>query len=47
MDQTLRAIQTKFTIPTYIGDEKMCREAIDAYKKWILIRNLRSSNIIH
>ncbi|EEQ3067943.1 host cell division inhibitory peptide Kil, partial [Escherichia coli] len=27
MDQTLMAIQTKFTIATFIGDEKMFREA--------------------
>ncbi|EFM7391544.1 host cell division inhibitory peptide Kil, partial [Escherichia coli] len=27
MDQTLVAIQTKFTIATFIGDEKMFREA--------------------
>lgn len=26
------AIQTKFTIATFIGDEKMFREAVDAYK---------------
>ncbi|EFD7439635.1 host cell division inhibitory peptide Kil, partial [Escherichia coli] len=26
MDQTLMAIQTKFTIATFIGDEKMFRE---------------------
>lgn len=32
MDQTLMAIQTKFTIATFIGDEKMFREAVDAYK---------------
>ncbi|EFG3697355.1 host cell division inhibitory peptide Kil, partial [Escherichia coli] len=25
MDQTLMAIQTKFTIATFIGDEKMFR----------------------
>ena len=37
MDQTIMAIQTKFTIATFIGDEKMFREAVDAYKKWILI----------
>ncbi|EHV43190.1 putative host-nuclease inhibitor protein Gam [Escherichia coli DEC5C] len=43
MDQTLMAIQTKFTIATFIGDEKMFREAVDAYKKWILILKLRSS----
>ena len=29
MDQTLMAIQTKFTIATFIGDEKMFREAVD------------------
>ncbi|EPM7990321.1 host cell division inhibitory peptide Kil, partial [Escherichia coli] len=28
MDQTIMAIQTKFTIATYIGDEKMFREAV-------------------
>ncbi|WP_122995013.1 host cell division inhibitory peptide Kil [Escherichia coli] len=28
MDQTLMAIQTKFTIATFIGDEKMFREAV-------------------
>ncbi|EIV7826138.1 host cell division inhibitory peptide Kil [Escherichia coli] len=28
MDKTLMAIQTKFTIATFIGDEKMFREAI-------------------
>ncbi|SQD05771.1 Kil protein of bacteriphage BP-933W [Escherichia coli] len=33
MDQTIMAIQTKFTIATFIGDEKMFREAVDAYKK--------------
>lgn len=33
MDQTLMVIQTKFTIATFIGDEKMFREAVDAYKK--------------
>ncbi|EEC8570923.1 host cell division inhibitory peptide Kil, partial [Escherichia coli] len=27
MDKTLMAIQTKFTIATFIGDEKMFREA--------------------
>ncbi|EFX07686.1 lambda Kil [Escherichia coli O157:H7 str. G5101] len=47
MDQTLMAIQTKFTIATFIGDEKMFREAVDAYKKWILILKLRSSKSIH
>ena len=47
MDQTLMAIQTKFTIATFIGDEKMFREAVDAYKKWILILKLRSSRSIH
>ncbi|EFK2131754.1 host cell division inhibitory peptide Kil, partial [Escherichia coli] len=26
MDQTIIAIQTKFTIATFIGDEKMFRE---------------------
>ncbi|EFL5637187.1 host cell division inhibitory peptide Kil, partial [Escherichia coli] len=26
MDKTLMAIQTKFTIATFIGDEKMFRE---------------------
>ena len=40
-------IQTKFTIATFIGDEKMFREAVDAYKKWILILKLRSSKSIH
>ncbi|HBA4239976.1 TPA: host cell division inhibitory peptide Kil [Escherichia coli] len=30
MDQTLMVIQTKFTIATFIGDEKMFREAVDA-----------------
>ncbi|BDN40448.1 hypothetical protein CEC96047_30270 [Escherichia coli] len=45
MDQTLMAIQTKFTIATFIGDEKMFREAVDAYKKWILIQKLRSSKM--
>lgn len=39
--------QTKFTIATFIGDEKMFREAVDAYKKWILILKLRSSKSIH
>ncbi len=34
MDKTLMAIQTKFTIATFIGDEKMFREAIEAYRKW-------------
>ena len=34
MDKTLLAIQTKFTIATFIGDEKMFREAIEAYRKW-------------
>lgn len=34
MDKTLIAIQTKFTIATFIGDEKMFREAIEAYRKW-------------
>lgn len=43
MDKKLMAIQTKFTIATFIGDEKMFREAVDAYKKWILILKLRSS----
>ena len=33
MDKKLMAIQTKFTIATFIGDEKMFREAVDAYKK--------------
>ncbi|EED0126308.1 host cell division inhibitory peptide Kil [Escherichia coli] len=47
MDQTIMAIQTKFTIATFIGDEKMFREAVDAYKKWILIQKLRSSKSIH
>lgn len=47
MDQTLMAIQTKFTIATFIGDEKMFREAVDTYKKWILILKLRSSKSIH
>lgn len=47
MDQTLMAIQTKFTIATFIGDEKMFSEAVDAYKKWILMLKLRSSKIIH
>lgn len=47
MDQTIMAIQTKFTIATFIGDEKMFREAVDAYKKWILILKLRSSKSIH
>ena len=47
MDQTLMAIQTKFTIATFSGDEKMLREAVDAYKKWILILKLRSSKSIH
>lgn len=47
MDKTLMAIQTKFTIATFIGDEKMFREAVDAYKKWILILKLRSSKSIH
>ncbi|EFY0465490.1 host cell division inhibitory peptide Kil [Shigella flexneri] len=47
MDKTLMAIQTKFTIATSIGDEKMFREAVDAYKKWILILKLRSSKSIH
>ncbi|MED8143455.1 host cell division inhibitory peptide Kil, partial [Escherichia coli] len=28
MDQTIMAIQTKFTIATFIGDEKMFREAV-------------------
>ncbi|EFH7151967.1 host cell division inhibitory peptide Kil, partial [Escherichia coli] len=28
MDKTLMAIQTKFTIATFIGDEKMFREAV-------------------
>ncbi|MBB9784854.1 host cell division inhibitory peptide Kil, partial [Escherichia coli] len=28
-------------------DEKMFREAVDAYKKWILIQKLRSSKSIH
>ncbi|MFS2306793.1 host cell division inhibitory peptide Kil [Escherichia coli] len=37
----------KFTIATSIGDEKMFREAVDAYKKWILILKLRSSKSIH
>lgn len=46
MDQTIMAIQTKFTIATFIGDEKMFREAVDAYKKWILILKLRSSKSI-
>ncbi|ENE3031484.1 host cell division inhibitory peptide Kil, partial [Escherichia coli] len=27
--------------------EKMFREAVDAYKKWILIQKLRSSKSIH
>ena len=47
MDQTLMAIQTKFTIATFIGDEKMFREAVNAYKKWILMLKLRSSKSIH
>lgn len=34
MDKTLMAIQTKFTIATFIGDEKMFCEAIEAYRKW-------------
>ncbi|EEZ5981234.1 host cell division inhibitory peptide Kil [Escherichia coli] len=34
MDKTLIAIQTKFTIATFIGDEKMFREAVEAYRKW-------------
>ena len=34
MDKTLMAIQTKFTIATFIGDEKMFREAVEAYRKW-------------
>ncbi|MFA2055574.1 host cell division inhibitory peptide Kil [Escherichia coli] len=34
-------------IATFIGDEKMFREAVDAYKKWILILKLRSSKSIH
>lgn len=34
MDKTLMAIQTKFAIATFIGDEKMFREAIEAYRKW-------------
>ncbi|EOA1264876.1 host cell division inhibitory peptide Kil, partial [Escherichia coli] len=28
-------------------DEKMFREAVDAYKKWILMLKLRSSKSIH
>ncbi|HBA8400111.1 TPA: host cell division inhibitory peptide Kil, partial [Escherichia coli] len=28
MDKKLMAIQTKFTIATFIGDEKMFREAV-------------------
>ena len=47
MDQTLMAIQTKFAIATFIGDEKMFREAVDAYKKCILMLKLRSSKSIH
>ncbi|HAV9168053.1 TPA: host cell division inhibitory peptide Kil [Escherichia coli] len=34
MDKTLMAIQTKFTIATFIGDEKMFLEAVEAYRKW-------------
>ncbi|EFN5201468.1 host cell division inhibitory peptide Kil [Escherichia coli] len=34
MDKTLMAIQTKFTIATFIGDEKMFGEAVEAYRKW-------------
>lgn len=34
MDKTLMAIQTKFTIATFIGDEKMFREAVESYRKW-------------
>ena len=34
MDKTLMAIQTKFTIATFIGNEKMFREAVEAYRKW-------------
>ncbi|EPS5379629.1 host cell division inhibitory peptide Kil [Escherichia albertii] len=34
MEQTIMAIQTKFTIATFIGDEKMFREAVEAYMKW-------------
>ncbi|EEW5982227.1 host cell division inhibitory peptide Kil [Escherichia coli] len=34
MDKTLMAIQTKFTIAAFIGDEKMFREAVEAYRKW-------------
>ncbi|EGD9334453.1 host cell division inhibitory peptide Kil [Escherichia coli] len=34
MDKALMAIQTKFTIATFIGDEKMFREAVEAYRKW-------------
>lgn len=34
MDKTLMAIQTKFAIATFIGDEKMFREAVEAYRKW-------------
>lgn len=34
MDKTLMAIQTKFAISTFIGDEKMFREAVEAYRKW-------------
>ncbi|HFU3348967.1 TPA: host cell division inhibitory peptide Kil [Escherichia coli] len=34
MDKTLMDIQTKFAIATFIGDEKMFREAVEAYRKW-------------
>ncbi len=34
MDKTLMAIQTKFAIAAFIGDEKMFREAVEAYRKW-------------
>ncbi|WP_139357045.1 host cell division inhibitory peptide Kil [Escherichia coli] len=27
-------LTTKFTIATFIGDEKMFREAVEAYRKW-------------
>lgn len=34
MDNSLMAIQSKFAIAVYLGDKKMYREAIEAYREW-------------
>ena len=43
MDQTIMAIQTKFTIATFIGDEKMFREAVDAALESVQVKPSASS----